>query len=80
MLALFPHEIRQSFASGEGKPSDAFNISAGLGRLFSFFIGHRKLLFLRTLKLPLVRMIYWALLECKNFEGPKEVIRNLNDL
>lgn len=39
MLTLFPHEIRHSFASGEGKPSDAFNISAGLGRLFSFFVG-----------------------------------------
>ena len=37
MPALFHHEIRHSFPSGEGKPSNAFNISASLGRLLSFF-------------------------------------------
>lgn len=42
MPTLFHHEIRHSFPSGEGKPSNAFNISASLGRLFSFFTGAQK--------------------------------------
>lgn len=36
MPTLFYYEIRHSFPSGEGKPSNAFNISASLGR-FSVF-------------------------------------------
>ena len=37
MPTLFHHEIRHSFPSGEGKPSNAFNILASLGSLLSFF-------------------------------------------
>lgn len=42
MPALFHYEIRHSFPRGEGKPSNAFNISASLGRLLSFFTGAQK--------------------------------------
>lgn len=34
---VFYYEIRHSFPSGEGKPANAFNIFARLGRLFSVF-------------------------------------------
>lgn len=62
----------------KGSPQMPLTFLPVLAGYFHSLPAHRKLLFLKTLKLPLVYIIHWALPECQNFEGPKEIIRNLD--